>query len=52
MKLNKKVDNIINDLINMTDTVIIYNKKSTNFILEKNNTNKKILTRDFVKNKK
>lgn len=52
MKLNKNINNIISDLINITDTVIIYTNINNNFILEKNNSNKKIETKKFIKNNK
>ena len=52
MEKNKKIDNIINDLVNVTDMVIKYNNSDNNFIFERNNTNKIIKTKEFVTNNK
>lgn len=51
MQINKKINNIIEDLNNITDTVIVY-KEIDNISLNKNNTHKQIINQDFPKNNK
>lgn len=52
MELKEKINDIIKDLTNITDTIIIYNNTENNFVLEKINNNKEIKTKEFINNNK
>ena len=42
MKINKKIEIIINDLVATTDLVILYNDINKNYVLEKSNLYRQI----------